>query len=87
MLLYEKLQTKDVLPAIPYVLWVHVQGITSLKHNQYTIILFIQASEHPRCGTRFGENCKTMKPSSGLSMLLSEEPHAMYVLPSISYVS
>ena len=55
-------------------LWVHRQGFISLRHNQYTMILFIQASEHSSCGTRFGENCKTTKLSSGLSRLLSEEP-------------
>jgi len=38
----------DVLAPIPYVLWVHGQGLTSLGHNQYTMrILFIQVSEYP----------------------------------------
>jgi len=49
------------------------KGITSLKDNQYTGMLFIQASEHPSCVIRFSENCKTTKPSSALSMLLDEE--------------
>ena len=42
-----------ILPPIPYNLWVHGQGLTSLGHNQYTRILFIQASVHPSCGTRY----------------------------------
>ena len=51
----------------------HGKGLTSLHHNQYTGNLFIQASEHPpSCWTRFGENCKTTKPSPGLSMLLKK---------------
>ena len=41
---------------------------------------------HPRCGTRFGENCKTTKPSSGWCMLLHKEQHAMDILPPISFV-
>ena len=60
--------TKNNMPWIfshPFLLWVHGQGLTSLGHNQYTVILFIQIPEHPSCGTRFGENCKNTMPSSG----------------------
>ena len=63
----------DLLPPIAHVFWVHGQGLICMGHNQYIKILFIQASEYPSCGTRFGKNYKTTKPSSGLSMLLSEE--------------
>ena len=53
-----------------------------LGHSQYTMILFIQASEHPSYETRFGENfCRSTKPSSGWCVILSEEAHDMDVLP------
>jgi len=42
-----------------FCMWVNGQGLFSLRHNQYTSILFIQASGHPSSDTRFGENCKT----------------------------
>ena len=32
----------DILSSIPYILWVHRQGMTSLKHNQYTGVLLTQ---------------------------------------------
>jgi hypothetical protein len=86
MLLHKEPRVKDWLPPISHVLWVHGQGLTSLEHNQYHTIMLIQASEHPTSGTKFGENCKTTKPSSGLSMLLGEEPHAMGGLPSVPYL-
>ena len=62
ILLGEDPQTMDMLPPIPYVLWVYVQGLISLWSNQYTGILFTQASEYESCGcgTRFGENCKNI---------------------------
>ena len=86
MLVQKEPHAMDGLPHIWHVLWVHGWGLTSLGHNQYTRILFINTSEHPSGGTRFGENCKTTKPSSGLSILLGEEPHAMDGLPSTPYV-
>ena len=86
MLLGEEPYFMDGLPHIPYVLWVHMQDLTSLGHNQYTGVLSIKALEHPSCGTRFDENCKTTKPSLGLSMMLGEEPHAMDGLPRVPYV-
>ena len=72
-----------VLPFISHILWMHVEGLTILGHNQYTSarILFIQASDHPSFGTRFGENCKITKPSSGSSMLLSEDAYDIDALP------
>ena len=72
-----------MFPPIPCVLWVHVQGMTHLGHNQYTGILFIRALEHSSCGTRSGKNCKISKLSSGLSMLLREEPQDMDILSTI----
>ena len=42
VLLGEEPHTMDVLPIIPYLLWLHGQGLTSLKHNQYTVVLSIQ---------------------------------------------
>ena len=86
MLLHEEPQAVNVLPPILHILCVHGQHLTSLGHIQYTSLLFIQSSEHTSSGTQFGENCKTTKPSSRLSMLLSAEPQAMNVLPSIWYV-
>ena len=56
-----------------HVLWVHVQGLTHLKHNQYTGMLSIQATEHQSCGTRFGENCKTVMPSSSWCIMFHVE--------------
>ena len=67
-------------------LYVHVQGLAGLGHNQYTRYLFIQASEHPICGARFGENCKTTKPSSGWYILVHEEQYAMDRLPNIPHI-
>jgi len=43
MLLHEEQQAIDMLPFIQHVLCVHVQGPTSLGHNQHTRTLFIQA--------------------------------------------
>ena len=75
----------NVLPIDHMFFYVHGKGLTSLHHNQYTGNLFIQASEHPpSCWTRFGENCKTTKPSPGLSMLLKKK--AMDVLTSILHM-
>ena len=71
---------------MPHVLWVYVQGITSLGHNPYTSILLIQASEQPVGGTRFDENYKTIKPFSGWYRLLGEEQYAIDVLPCIPQV-
>ena len=81
MYLNEELQGMHVLPSIPHVLCVHMQGLASLGHHQYTRILFIQASEHPSCGTRFSKNSKSTKSSTGLSVLLHEEREIMAVLP------
>ena len=86
MLLHEEPQAIDGLPHNSHVLWVHGQGLTSLGRNQYNRMLFIETSEHPSCETRFGENCKTTQPSSGLSMLLGEEPQGMDGLPTVPYV-
>ena len=86
ILLHEEPHAMDVLPPIPHSLWVHGQGLTTLGHNQYIINLFIQASDNPNDGTRFGENCKTTKTSSLLNILLGEEPHTMDMLSPIPYV-
>ena len=86
MLLSEESQAIDVLPYIQHALWVPGQGITSLEHNQSTGILFLKATEHPSYGIRLAENCKTTRPSSGLSMLLWVEQQAMYVLPPIPHI-
>ena len=83
MLLSEEPHATDLLF---HVLWVHGKGPTSLKHNQYIGVLSIQSIEHLSCGTRFGENRKATMPSSGLSMLLHEEPHAMDALSPIPHV-
>ena len=81
ILLHDKPHAMDVLPPIPDVLQVHGQGLTSMGHTQYTRILFIQASEHPSCETRFGENCKTTKPSSVLSITKVQAPnHAIFCI-------
>ena len=86
MMLYKEPQDMDVLQPTTHDLWVYKQGIASLGHNQYTMILFIQASEHPSGGTRFGENCITIKPASGLSILFSEESQVVGGLPGIPQV-
>ena len=75
-----------MLILIPHILCVHDQGLTSLGHNQYTRILFIQASVYPSYGTKFGEDCKTTKPSPGMGMLLSEEPQCVEVLQLIEHI-
>ena len=62
MLSHEEQHTIDVLPPTPLVLCVHGQGLTSLKHSQYTWAPFIKATQHPSYGTRFGEkNYKTTR--------------------------
>ena len=87
MLLYEEPHADiDVLPPIPHILLVHGHDLASLGYNQYTMIMFIQASAHPSSGTRYDENCKTTKPSSVLSVLLSEESQAIDVLSIIPRV-
>ena len=83
--LHKEKQAVDVLPPIQHGFLVHIKGMASQWHKQNNRILFIQASEPPSCGTIFGENCKTTNTPSGLSMLSSEEPHAMYVLPIIPH--
>ena len=61
------------LPPIPYVLWVHGQGLKTLEHNQYTGMPSIRATAYPSWGTRFGSRiCKTTMPSSWWCMLLYE---------------
>ena len=87
MLWIEKQWAMDGLWCIPCVSWVHVgQGMTRLKPNQYTGVVSIQASEYPSCGTRFGENCKTVMTSSDWCMLLHDEQHAMNGLSPIPHV-
>ena len=59
MLYHEERQTmNNMLPSIPYVLLVYIQGLMSLGFNQCTMILLIQASKSPNCGTRIGENSR-----------------------------
>ena len=82
VLLHTESHAMDMLPPIPNILWVHGQGLKSHGQSQYTMTLIITS-----CRTRIGGNCKTTKPSSGLSMLLSEEPEVIDVLSSIVYVS
>ena len=41
----------DVLSPIPYVLWVHGQGLTSLGHVHCTWMPSNQAIDHASCGT------------------------------------
>ena len=74
-----------MLIPIPHILCVHGQGLTSLGHNQYTRILFIQASVYPSYGTKSSEDCKTTKPSLDIGMFLSEEPQGTEVLPLTAY--
>ena len=84
MLLSEEPDAMNVLPSIQYILWVHVQGLASLGHNQYIGVLSIQAHKAPiSCGTRFDENCKTTNSCSSWCLLLHEEQHAMDMLPPI----
>ena len=66
--------------------WVHRKAITSPKYNQYTEMSSIQAKENPRCGTRFGQNCKTLMPYSGWCMLLYEEQQVVDMLPPIPHM-
>ena len=82
---YLKPHVMDMLPPIPYVLWVHGQGLTSLGHNQCTEMLSNPAIYHPDCRTRLGRICKTTMPSSGWCILVGEEPHAMDTLPWMCY--
>ena len=78
----------DILSPIWHVLWVHVQGLTSLGNNQYTRIMFIQSSEYPSCGTRFDENCKTTRSyvvtwrTTGHICMLSSISHVLGVWAS-----
>ena len=48
----------DVLAPIPHFIWMHGLDLTSLGHNVYTVIISIQNTEHPSCGTRFGNKFK-----------------------------
>ena len=41
---------------------------------------------HPSCGTGFGENSKTIMPSSDWCILLHEELQAMAMVPLNSHV-
>ena len=71
----------------PHVLWVHGQGRRRLGNNQYTGMLYIRATEHPSCRTRFGITCKTTMPSTGWWVwFLHAEPQATDELPPIPYV-
>ena len=75
-----------MLILIPYISCVYGQGLTSLGHNQYTRILFVQASVYPSYGTKFREDCKTTKPSLDIGIFLSKEPQGMEVLPLIEHI-
>ena len=86
LLLSEEPEDMNVLPPISHVFCVHGQSLTSLWHNQYTGMIFIQASQHPSCGTKFSWECKTTNPSSGLSMLLNKKPQTMDMIPSIANI-
>ena len=81
ILLGEDPQVKDILSLIPHIVWIHGQGLTSLGHNQYIGILFIQVSEYQSCVTRFGESWKML--SSMWCILLHEEPNTINVFPPI----
>ena len=85
MLLSEEPHAMDILSGIPYVIWVHGKGLTSLKHNQYTGVLSIQATKLPRSGARFGENCRCTMPFIGWCMLLHEEQHVIDRLSHIPH--
>ena len=86
MLVHGGQHAMDRLPPIQHVLWVNGQGLTDMGHNQYNSNLSTWASEYQRGGTGFGENYRTTKPSSWLSMLLREGPHAMNVLPLTPHI-
>ena len=86
MLYHEGRQAMDVFPSIPHVFIVFGQGLTSMGPNQYTRILFIQASKYSSCGTRFGDTSNIPKSSLGWCMLMHEGPHDIDVLPPISRV-
>ena len=87
ILLNEECQTMCVLSPIPHILWVHGLGLKRLgTSNRNTGVLFIQASEHLRYGTKFGENCRTTMPSLGWCMMLHEEPHVMDMLSPVRNV-
>ena len=45
MLFSKEPQAMDMLPPIPHILCVHVQGLATLNYNQYTGMLSIQATE------------------------------------------
>ena len=45
MFLSEEPQGMEELPLIEHILWVYVQGISSMKHNQYTGIPFTHVTE------------------------------------------
>ena len=74
MVLGEEPHAMDVLQSVPYVLEVHRQGLTSMKHNQYTGVMFVQVAVHPSNGSRFIGKCKTTTSSSVWIMLLHKEP-------------
>ena len=57
-----------------------MKGLTILRHNQYTRVLLIQASRHPRCGTRFGESRKN-------EALLSIEDVFQWITTGVGYVA
>ena len=86
MLLSEEPHAINVLPSIVHLLWVHMQDLKILNHNQYTGMMSIQTTEHPSSGTRFSRNWKIMMLSLGWCMLLHEELQAMNVWPPIPYV-
>ena len=71
---YMKRYDIEVLPPILHVLLAHVQGLTSLWHNQYADMPSIQATEYPSCVTRFGRICKIIIPLSWWCVLLPEHP-------------
>jgi hypothetical protein len=60
---YGESQLMDVLPSHSYILEVHGQGLTSLGHDQYTMIPHIHTIMHPRFGIRFDGN-KNCKPAT-----------------------
>ena len=72
----------DVFQHIPHILWVHMQGLTSLDIIN-TLECCPSKQLITKLQTRLGEDCKNTKQSLGWCTLCYDKPQAIDVFPHI----
>ena len=73
------------LPSLADILWMYMNGLTSMGCNTYMEMPSIQASDHQNCGPRFYRICKPPSHPQGY-VYYDKVPMAIYGLPPLSGV-